>query len=62
MRLVKFLNKVENLLEETVDYSKEVASRQEFNVVEELENAASLLEKGLITKEEFENIKSKLLS
>ena len=55
-------NKVENLLEETVDYSKEVASRQEFNVVEELENAASLLEKGLITKEEFENIKSKLLS
>tara|TARA_X000000368_G_scaffold406002_1_gene383780 strand:- start:104 stop:835 length:732 start_codon:yes stop_codon:yes gene_type:complete len=53
---------VENLLEETVDYSKEVASRQEFNVVEELENAASLLEKGLITEEEFENIKSKLLS
>ena len=55
-------NKVENLLEETVDYSKEVASRKEFNVVEELGNAASLLEKGLITKEEFENIKSKLLS
>ena len=53
---------IENLLEETVDYSKEVASRQEFNAVEELENAASLLEKGLITKEEFENIKSKLLS
>ena len=55
-------NKVENLLEETVDYSKEVASRKEHNVVEDLQNAASLLEKGLITKEEFENIKSKLLN
>ena len=52
---------VNELIDESIEHAKEIIEEPELSVSQEIEKAGELLEKGLITPEEFEKIKSDLI-
>ena len=54
-------SEVDELIDESIEHAKEIVQQPQLSVTQELEKAGELLEKGLITQEEFEKIKSDLI-
>tara|TARA_B100000242_G_C43009350_1_gene469209 strand:+ start:467 stop:1228 length:762 start_codon:yes stop_codon:yes gene_type:complete len=52
---------VNDLINESIEHAKEIVEQPQLTVSQEIEKAGELLEKGLITQEEFEKIKSDLI-
>ena len=52
---------VNDLINESIEHAKEIIEQPQLTVSQEIEKAGELLEKGLITQEEFEKIKSDLI-
>lgn len=52
---------VNDLVDESLEHAKEIVEQPELSISQEIEKAGELLEKGLITQEEFEKIKSDLI-
>ena len=54
-------SEVDELIDESIEHAKEIVQQPQLSVTQELEKAGELLEKGLITQEEFEKIKAELI-
>lgn len=54
-------SEVDELIDESIEHAKEIIQQPQLSITQELEKAGELLEKGLITQEEFEKIKSDLI-
>ena len=54
-------SEVDELIDESIEHAKEIVQQPQLSVTQELEKAGELLEKGLITEEEFKKIKAELI-
>ena len=52
---------VNDLVDESLEHAKEIVQQPQVSIAQELEKAGELLEKGLITEEEFKKIKAELI-